>query len=760
MAAAMQRARLARVLLHHILVLLPTSGSLLEPARAGQAPAPPSPEARKAEVPKKVPVPPGTAKSPWADVRREITAVRVPEGPAVDGRLDDEVWRLAADGGPLVESLPYEGTEPGMRTEFRVLYDAEALYVGVWCHDPEADEIVAIEMAHDGRIFSDDYVIVAIDTFLDRRNGYEFRVNPNGARGEALISDNVNLNESWDGIWTARCTIDSEGWKAEMAIPFKTLSFKPGLETWGFNLFRNIKRTSERDRWVAARPEINTYNVAEAGTLTGLKDLQQGVGLDVTPYALAKYSSNRIESDQDFSSEFGGDVRYRITPNLTASLSYNTDFAETEVDARQINLTRFPLFFPEKRAFFLEDSGIFSFGGLGSSLLPFFSRRIGLSSDGEVVPIIAAGKVTGRAGGYNLGVLDAVIDGHGDLGTKNAFVGRLSRNIFEQSSVGMIATAGDPDSNDDSLTAGADFGYRTTKLLGDHVLQGNAFVLGSFTEGSGGSENKSVGASVSLPNDLYSASAQFYQVDEEFNPALGFAPRKGVRAYFGSLSYKPRPQSIESIRQLYFIYSSSVFTDLSDRLDTSSHTLYPVYVLFESSDTVYFSLNGQFDSPGEDFEISEGVIIPPDDYWWAYYRAGLDTASKRPVELELDYSSGDFYGGTRSNYSASADLKPIKYLVFRAGYSLNQVRLPQGDFDTRLGYVRVQASFTPDLIWYNLVQYDNVSDDLGYQSRITWEFRPGAKLFLVVNQNIDRDGTDLTWQRTDVTMKLGVTLRF
>ncbi|MBI4601281.1 MAG: hypothetical protein HY721_04890 [Planctomycetes bacterium] len=742
---------------------LPAHLAQAESLGAGQDPPQPRaeprrPDERAQQVPREAP--PERQKSPWADVRREITAERVAKGPVVDGRLDDEAWKAAESGGPLVQATPYEGTEPSFPTDFKVVYDGESLYVGVWCYDPQPETIVATEMAHDGRITADDYVIVVLDTFLDRRNGYELRTNPNGARGEALISDNVSVNESWDGIWTAAATIDGEGWKAELAIPFKTLSFDPGSDTWGFNILRNIKRLSERDRWVAARPEIHTYNVAEAGNLTGLRGLEQGLGLDVTPYALGRHRWDHETSDEDFVSELGGDARYRITPNLTASLSYNTDFAETEVDARQVNLSRFPLFFPEKRAFFLEDSGIFRFGGLGSSLIPFFSRRIGLSSEGEVVPIVAAGKLTGRLHGFNVGVLDAVVDSGGDLGHKNAFAARVTRNVLEQSSVGLLATLGDPSSEEESFTGGGDFGYRTTRLFGDNVLQANAFVLGSYTEGFAGRDNLAYGASVSMPNDLYSASAQVFQIDEDFNPALGFVPRKGVRAYSGSLSYTPRPRAVEEVRQLYFTYSTTHYTDLDDRLDTASHSLYPLYVLLESSDTVFFSLNAQFDSPQEDFEISRDVVIPADEYWWGYMATGFETASKRPAELEVSYSVGDFYDGERSSYSTAVDLKPSKHFVVRFSHSLNQVRLPEGDFDTRLGSVRMQVSFTPDLIWHHLVQHDSVSDTIGYQSRVAWEVRPGARLFVVLNQNTDRAGSDLTWLESELTLKLGVTLRF
>ena len=326
---------------------------------------------------------------PVVHMRPSIEAVRVDEPPDIDGRLDDPVWELAPAAGPLYQYEPLEGDEMSEQTEFRFVYDDEALYIGVWCFDSEPDKILARVMARDDRITDDDSIIVVLDPFLDHRNGYMFMVNPNGARLDALITDNTNINSDWDGIWRARASIDEEGWKAEIEIPFKSLSFDPDSDTWGFNLSRGVKRKSERGRWSSPRRSIRTYNVGEAGRLTGLRDLQQGVGLDVVPYVLGRWTSDRTRASDDVDNEFGGDIRYRVTPNLTASLSYNTDFAETEVDARQVNLTRFPLFFPEKRDFFLEDAGIFEFANLGRfsrrrtlisgsrppELLPFFSRR-------------------------------------------------------------------------------------------------------------------------------------------------------------------------------------------------------------------------------------------------------------------------------------------------------------------------------------------------------------------------------------------------
>ncbi len=492
--------------------------------------------------------------------------------------------------------------------------------------------------------------------------------------------------------------------------------------------------------------------------------LERGLGIEIAPYAIGRYRNEREPDDSDTLFDAGLDLRYSITPNLTATLSYNTDFAETEVDARQINLTRFPLFFPEKRDFFLQDAGIFEFGGLSGAyspyLIPFFSRRIGLSSSGEKVPIVVAGKLTGRVGNYNLGLLDALVEDHDGLPIRNAFVGRLSKNILDNSSIGGIVTHGDPNSLDDNLLAGADFNFRDSRLIKDWVVQGNAFGLGTWTEDIEGEENLAFGGRLSGESDVVFTSAAFYQIEKNFNPTLGFVPRKDIRGYEGELTYRPLVESIDSIRRIWVSYFTRHVTDLDDELETALHSLTPIYIQFESGDDVFFNTELHFDEPKAPFEIHPGVIIPPDGYWFLSYALGLHTSSKRRLEFQFIYELGDFYDGSRHSYDVGLLFKPFKHLSVGLGYELNQVRLPEGDFDTRLTFARAQVNFTPDLIWFNLVQYDDLSETIGVNSRLPWEFRPGSFLYLVFQQNADRNHGELRAEETEVTAKLTVTLRF
>ncbi|MEM7231544.1 MAG: DUF5916 domain-containing protein [Planctomycetota bacterium] len=705
-------------------------------------------------------------KSEAVSDRPSLRAVRVETGPTIDGRMDDDAWKSAPIGGPIPQYVPKMGVPMTEPTEFRVVYDDEAIYVGVWCFDSEPDKIRARVMTRDADLFVDDYLIVVLDTFLDRRNGYYFVINPNGARRDGLVGDNKARNWDWDGIWTAAATIDDEGWKAEIAIPLKTLSFDPNLSTWGFNVSRAIRRKTERGRWHGARPEVRSHHMSEAGNLTGLRGLKQGVGLDVTPYVLTRYTVDRVDSDTDWLGDFGGDVRYRVLPSLTATLSYNTDFAETEVDTRQVNLTRCPLVFPEKRAFFLEDSNIFEFAGIDSErrrtprIIPFFSRRIGLGADGRPVPIGVAGKLAGRAGRYNIGMLNAVLEDEGEFVGENAFVGRVTRNVLEQSNVGGIVTYGDPDSANDSVLVGTDFKYRTTSLPQNQIFEAGAFVLGTYVDGPEENASGAYGMNVAYPNDQFYGTFDFTEIGEEFDAALGFVPRRGIRAYESRLSYRPRPQDLAPIRQFAFSYDSTHITNLDNEIETVVHELRPFYMRTDDGDELYLRGRFDLDAPNEEFEISDGVLIPEGSYGWFSYGGGFETSSMRPVEFEFDVALGEFYEGHRQRYSFELKLRP--WSVFNAGvdYAMNFVQIPEGDFDVGLFALRAQFNVNPNLTFFHFVQHDSRTDSIGYQGRLQWEFRPGKRLALVVNQAFDSRDSNLRLLRSEVVAKLVVTFRF
>ncbi len=718
--------------------------------------------------------------------RPSITALRVETPPVLDGKMNDAAWANAQVSEPLRQEQPEEGAPATEKTVFRVVYTSEALYIGVWCFDREPEKIISRLMSRDSPLPKDDAVCIALDPFLDRRNGYWLMVNPNGAQGDALVTNNTDINDDWDGIWSVGARIDEEGWKVEVEIPFKSISFDPKAETWGINISRHIRRRHEWGRWSRPLMDFNTYQVSEAGNLRGIHGIEQGLGLEFTPYAVTKFRDQRELDDTDLLMDIGGDLRYRITPNLSLSMSYNTDFAETEIDRPQINLSRFKIKYPEKRNFFLQEAGIFNFGrnsggrrsGPRSSSkdaepIPFFSREVGLTPDRKPRSIVGATKLTGRIGEYNIGLLDAYVDDHEDLPGSNVFVGRISRNILEQSYMGIIATHGDPNSSNDDFLLGADLGLRTSDFLDGDVLQANLWMLGSWKENEGAegvpppedpdSDNSlSFGGNIELPNDNYNANLQFFQVGEDFDPALGFVRRESVRAYISEFGYKPRPRDFYDIRQLFFSYSNSFYTDLNDELETASHSLYPLYILTNEGDRLWSKVTYENDSPTSDFEVSssEGISITAGDYWWPTYRVGIDTSSKRLVEFEFSHSFGGYYDGDRNSWQTEIAVRPSKYFSIRADYELESINLPQGNFKERLASIRTRVSLSPQLNWSNLLQYYSDGDQVGFQSRIHWEYEPGSNMYLVLNQGIDRNEGRLRWTESDLTFKIGLSLRF
>ena len=400
--------------------------------------------------------------SPTDPVRSAVVTA-VSSEIVIDGSLDEAPWRQAPKIGDLVQRIPVAGAVPTERTEVTLLYDEDNLYIGVMCYDAEPRRVLASQMARDASLNGDDRLGIVLDTFRDQSNAFHFATNPAGAMVDGLVFANGETNDDWDGIWIVRTARTDEGWSAEFAIPFKTLSFPAGETVWGFNITRTIQRKLEENRWTGARFQTQFFQISEAGEITNLEGLAQGVGLDVRPF-IARGWPRRDTGGETVAGKPGLDLFYNITPSLKLSVTANTDFGETEVDARQINLTRFSIFFPEKRTFFLQDAGVFNFAttgidppggipGTGAEIFPFFSRKIGLLG-GQEVPIDYGAKLTGRVGRTEIGMLDVRTRDVTNVDAGNLSVGRVKQNFLEQSYVGAILTSGDPASAFSSSTVG------------------------------------------------------------------------------------------------------------------------------------------------------------------------------------------------------------------------------------------------------------------------------------------------------------------
>ena len=684
------------------------------------------------------------------------TATRIDEPIKVDGLIDEPVWSRAKPIDGFTQVAPDEGASPSFRTVARVLYDVDMLYISIDCLDDEPDAIVATQMQRDGGLGADDHVIVVLDSFHNVRDGFRFGVNPTGVRQDALIEQGDRQRFEWDAIWYAKARTTDSGWSCEIAIPFKSISFDPDNGTWGLNIERRIRRLNETVRWATPARNRGVAALAGAGVLEGLKGMQQGLGLDVKPYFTSLLRSGDAVQDRE-RTRGGLDVTYRITPNLTAAFTWNTDFAFTEVDDRQINLTRFPLFFPEKRDFFLQDAGLFRFGGINQSPLPFFSRRIGIGPGGREVDLIYGGKLTGRVDDLNIALFAAQTEAYDDVPEKTLTVGRFSLNVLEESSIGVIFTHGDPTRDANNALVGVDFNYRNSTDFGADVLSGSLF--GQLSQSSDAEGDQSAfGGRVNYDSDVFDWTLFFAQVGKDYNPALGFISRPGEREHNARFRYRVRPPG--NLDRIDTHVRTQWYSDLGGRLTTLSVTLPEVFIATEAGDFASVAHFINEEHLQEPFEIADGVIIPAGIYTWNRSRMEVGSGNGRPFSASLRAEVGDFYDGRRFDRSVSASWRPSKYFNASAEYQQSDIDLPGGEFQTELARLRLDAAFTPDISWANFIQYDNFSSTVGINSRLRWTIDPGQDVFVVLNQNYDAERGSIALNGTDLTLKVVLTFRF
>jgi len=680
----------------------------------------------------------------------ELKAVRVNEGPRVDGLLSDPAWQSASPVSGFLMVEPQPGQEPSERTEAWVVYDESSLYIGVYCYDSEPGRIAANTMAHDSggsqprmgyghapSTASDDVVRVLLDPFQDKRNAYLFFVNPKGARGEGLVyAGSSSLN--WDGVWEAKSRVLEDGWSTEIRIPFKTIAFRPGLTVWGLNIERTIARKMEVIRLSGTTRDSNFNNPNEAAALQGIEDVRQGLGITFRPYGLDSAAKTGLPGE-GFKGELDGgfDLYKSFTPNLVGVASYNMDFAETEVDERRINLTRFPLFFPEKRMFFLEGSEVFSFSS-SISFMPFFSRRIGLF-EGAQIPVRLGAKLYGKVGNTNLAVLDVQTGAYGDLPGRNLLAARMTQNIFAQSKVGWIFTNGSPTGERNSL-AGVDFNYSSSKFLGDKNVMLAAWGAYNWNEREAG-RHHGFGFRADYPNDLWNVQTTYAYYGEALDPGLGYMMRQGIQTAYARVAFQPRPTRGfigRLVRQFYFEASADYYWDLAGILETRRLTASPLSFRTESGEKVGLNVVSNRDVLPFDFEIAEGIVLPAGPYDFTSFRLESSTASHRPVVLEANYNFGEFYSGRYDDVNLGLTLKFKGYATLAFDTNLVRGRLPEGRFSENVYQVKADIFLSPDLGLMNYVQYDDISNTLGWSARLRWQITPGNEIYLVYNKNWER----------------------
>ena len=710
-----------------------------------------------------------TAQAPQWD----LSLTRLPAGQSivVDGQLREAAWQSASVLPSLTQVDPLEGAPPTYPTRVRITYDRDQIYLGIECEEDPA-LVRGRMMRRAARLDPDDRVEFWFDTFHDRRFGYWFQVGAGGSKGDALIGGG-SFNKSWDGIWQGRSMITDRGWQTEVAIPFKTLAFKAGGRRWGFNLRRRRAINDEEDRWARPLVAYQFFSLTQGGTLSGFEGIRQGIGLDVVPFFKASSSRDRmVGKHASVLGEAGLDASYRLSPAINLRVTYNTDFAETEVDERQTNLTRFPLFFPEKRDFFLEDSGMFEFGipsrrGRPREVIPFFSRRIGRDENGAAIPIIVGGKLTGRTDDWNFGVLEAYQDEHTDSDGKYSddralSVMRVTRNLGKESSVGMITTLGSPTDSGAAATAGLDF------RLGDSAGFGPGsgydlfgWWLGSMTGGAGGDDD-AYGLRLQIYSREWRASFTETHVDEDFNPALGFVRRRGVRQHRLATLYTWRSKGDYWLRSYGARVTPMVTTTEQGSKDSWSVPLQVGELKFASDDELSYEILRDHERLREDFEIRPGVVLGPGDYTSTRHKFELETDKSRWGYLMAEFTVGDFYSGDLTGFKVEPTAILGPHLSVSAGYEENHVVLDEGEFTTRLISGRVDVSTSPSLTWRNLVQYDGDSKNLSAQSRLRWIYRPGQEVFLVGLYGWEKaaHAAPLLPTTQEISLKVQYTIRF
>lgn len=672
----------------------------------------------------------------------------------LDGVLDETAWAAAPSLPGLTMTEPTEGGAPTAATVVKVLADAHWLVIGVLARDPDPEGIVSTSKARDPRMDQEDHVKVVLDPFLDGRTGYVFAVNPGAARYDALVAPSTRSgeDEQWDAIWEARTARDAGGWSAEIRIPLKSLTFDASLDRWGFNVERRVERLQEVSRWASPFRDARISQTSRAGLLTGLPRFDTGLGLTVRPALVPAAEKVGEDGSWEGDAEPSLDVFQRLGSDLTAMVTVNTDFAETEVDTRRTNLTRFPLFFPEKRTFFLEGSDLFDFGvGLtqfrSSDLVPFFSRRVGLF-EGESVPLNAGGKVTGRVGGTSVAALvtrTGDVGGLVDASTMGAF--RVRQNIFSESTVGVVGTFGDPTGSTGSWLAGADFTYRTSRFRGSKSLVAGFWGLATDREGLAG-DKSALGASIAYPNDIWDVTLSWVRMGDGFDPALGFVPRRGFHKLSLNAEYQVYPGSIPWIRSMVHEFRPQVYWSLDGAWESYRFFNAPINWQLESGDRIEVNANPEGERLVEPFEIADGVVIEPGSYHHVRYRLEAELAAKRLVSGQVTWWFGPFYDGSLDQYEGELRIRPSELFTLELNGTRNVGRLEAGDFDQTVVGVRGVLNVSSDLQVASLVQYDDESREIGTNTRLRWTFRPLGDLFLVHNYNVvdrlDRWALDAT----------------
>jgi hypothetical protein len=700
-----------------------------------------------------------------APPRPSVTAVRLNEDERItlDGRFDEPAWLRAIPATDFKQQIPQNGAPPTERTEVRFLYTREALYMGVTCFDDEPDRMLGNTMKRDEGLGADDRFIWIFDTFLDARNGYYFEMNPSGLMADALLTTQGQIRD-WDGIWNAHVRRSDIGWTIEIELPFRTFNFNPDAEAWGVNFQRTVRRKNEESLWTGWGLNQG-IRIQYTGLLLGIHAVSQGHGLEFKPYGVASAlaSPGRGKPTTTANADAGLDVYYSVTPALRANVTVNTDFAQTEVDQRQVNLTQYSLFFPEKRGFFLEGGSYFDFASFEQNgvvnrnlaVVPFFTRRIGLDANGDPQKIDLGLKLTGQVGRENVGLIQIRTAREDGTPGEDFTALRVRRNILRESYVGALYTRRDarslaegttplspPLGTFDALqTLGVDYRLGTTTFHRNQNMFLTGFYLTTTNPLKQGKKG-AWGANWEYPNDRYVGRFNYREVQENYDPALGFTLRNGYRRYAPQARFQPRPRRVQG-RTRFGVqqYQFGVSGDLQYLTAGNDPLLrqwdYTVFQAdFQSQEQIQVHVIPTYERLDRNFTISKGVTLPVGtDYNYARYRLQVRTAARRVFAVNATYETGSFYSGDRDQLILDTGIRPRPGVVLYLYGEWNKIALPEGRFATRLYRTILDTQFNPWVSLSNNIQYDSVSAVMGWQSRFRWIITPGNDLYVVYNHN-------------------------
>ncbi len=695
-----------------------------------------------------------------------MQAVRIDdaEAPKIDGDLSDAAWAKAATTDAFYQVEPVEGAAPTEKTRAYLMYDSETLYVGFYLYDSEPDKITAKLLARDSSLREEDAIRVMLDPFGTFRDGFFFGTNPNGMRVDALIENSSAIRVEWNTIWNVKSKIVEDGWIAEYAIPFRSISVDASLDEWGLQFLRNIPRKNEETRWSNIDRTRDRIDLTNPGRLSGVKDVSTGIGLEAQLFVTGASSYDWETDEIDTALNPSANIFYKITPSLTGSLTLNTDFADAPLDARQVNTGRFDLFFPETRDFFLQDVASFEFGGavFGDSVngLPFFSRRIGFV-EGRPVDIVAGAKVSGKLGPANVGALavrtggDDVFDGQ-YLGSA-----RASFQVLDESKVGAVFTYGDPSGEIDNAVAGVDFQYQNTTRF-DGALTADFAYLKSFGGDGAIDAGGQFGAvEAAYRGDKWNWTTRFEHIGENYDPRLGFANRTGVRRYVqdGFRRFRPAGGAIRFIEAGGF---AELLTDLDDTLLDRFWGGF-VNVQTQVGDRYEVEALSLYEDIREPFDIAGRLNVPAGIYRHERYSASAALTEARAVSARGEVEFGGAFGGDVLGIEGGVSWRPGKHFRIGAEYELTKFDLPSGGLDVHVGVLNTTVAFSPTLFIATDIQYDNISENFTFFSRFTWEPQPEREIFISIGHTAlieeERFPTSFRAQGSSFAVRLGHTFR-